>query len=152
LAGLTSEATYLQTGFFFYSQMTEAANRLVPDGGKVLLLFEARAYYFEPAVIQDNLLTNWALLAPYTQRHDDCLASSDISHVLVSDAAVRYYARRGMDPRLLRLEDLRSFATRCLSVVHRGRGFTILTLNPSGPTAEAPIGGAPARLSDFAPN
>ncbi len=152
LAGLTSEASYLRTGFFFYSQMTEAANRVVPDGGKVLLLFEARGYYFEPAVIQDNLLTNWALLAPYTKRHEDCLVSSDISHVLVSDAAVRYYARRGMDPRLLGLEDLSSFAARCLSVVHRGRGFTILMLNPSGPVSEAPTRGTPVQPSGSAPN
>ncbi len=144
LAGLTSRATYLQTGFFFYSQMTEAANQVVPGDGKVLLLFEARGYYFEPAVIQDNLLTNWALLAPYTKLHDDCLASSDISHFLVSDAAVRYYARRGMDPRLLRLDDLGAFATRCLSVVHRGRGFTILKVNSSGPTSVAPKANVPA--------
>ncbi len=138
LVGLTSRATYLQTGFFFYSQMTEAANQVVPDDGKVLLLFEARGYYFEPAVIQDNLLTNWALLAPYTKLHDDCLASSDISHFLVSDAAVRYYARRGMDPRLLRLEDLGAFAARCLAVVHRGRGFTILEVTSSAPVSESP--------------
>lgn len=145
LAGWISRATYMQTGFFFYSQMTAAANQVVPDDGKVLLLFEARGYYFEPPVIQDNLLTNWALLAPYTIVHDDCLASSEISHFLVSDAAVRYYARRGMDPRLLRLEDLGAFAARCLTVVHRGRGFTILKVNPSGPVSGSPDAEAAAQ-------
>ncbi len=131
-AGVTSEQSYLQGGFFFYSQMTQAVNQMVPEQGKVLLLFEARAYYFEPDVIQDNLLTNWALLAPYATQRDDCLNSSGISHFLVSDAAVRYYARRGTDPRLLALDDLRAFAGRCLSLVHRGRGFTILRVDPSG--------------------
>lgn len=144
LAGLTSKEAYLQTGFFFYSQMTQAVNRVVPHSGKVLLLFEARGYYFEPAVIQDNLLTNWPLLAPYTRAHDDCLTSSDITHFVVSEAAIRYYARRGTDPGLLGLDDLNSFAARCLSVAHRGRGFTILKVNSSDPVSESGNRDAPA--------
>lgn len=147
LAGLTSKEEYLQTGFFFYSQMTRAVNRLVPLSGKVLLLFEGRGYYFQPAVIPDNVLTNWPLLAPYTRAHHDCLASSDITHFLVSDAAIRYYAQRGTDPRVLGLDDLSAFAVRCLSVVHRGRGFTILKVNSSGraPVSPTNIPAEPSR-------
>jgi hypothetical protein len=61
---------------------------------------------------------------------ETCLETMGITHVLVNDLAVRYYVGRGMDPQLLRLDSLPQFARRCLTVIHRGRGFTLLRLNP----------------------
>ncbi len=100
-AGVTSEREYLNTGYSYYGQLTQAVNQRVPADGKVLLLFEARGYYFEPAVIQDNMLTNWPLLAPKAISSEDCLSSTGITHILVSDLAIRYYVRRGTDPQVL---------------------------------------------------
>jgi hypothetical protein len=140
LVGATSQREYLQTGFYLYSQLVQATNERVPPDGKVLLLFEARGYYFEPAVIQDNVLTNWPFLAPKTVEDSGCLRSTGITHVLFNGLAVRYYASRGTDPRVFRFDLLNEFAARCLAVVHRGRGFTLLRLlpEPRPPPESAP--------------
>ena len=130
LTGATSQQVYLETGYNLYYQVLQAANSLVPSDGKLLLLYEARGFYFEPEVIQDNAISNWTLLAPMAISSETCLETMGITHVLVNDLAVRYYVGRGMDPRLLRLDSLPQFAERCLTVIHRGRGFTLLRLNP----------------------
>lgn len=135
-AGVTSEREYLDTGYSYYSQLTEAVNQRVPGDAKVLLLFEARGYYFEPAVIQDNMLTNWPLLAPKAIGSEDCLSSTGITHILVSDLAVRYYVRRGTDPQVLGSDLFPVFATQCLAPFYQGRGFRILELR-AGPEVEA---------------
>jgi hypothetical protein len=129
LTGATSLQRYLETGYNLHFQVLQAANNLVPPDGKLLLLYEARGFYFEPEVIQDNNISNWTLLAPMMSSSENCLETTGITHVLVNDLAVRYYVRRGMDPRLLRLDSLPQFARRCLTVIHRGQGFTLLRLN-----------------------
>ena len=130
LTGATSQQVYLETGYNLHYQVLQAANSLVPSDGKLLLLYEARGFYFEPEVIQDNAISNWTLLAPMAISSETCLETMGITHVLVNDLAVRYYVGRGMDPQLLRLDSLPQFARRCLTVIHRGRGFTLLRLNP----------------------
>jgi len=130
LTGATSQQVYLETGYNLHYQVLQAANSLVPSDGKLLLLYEGRGFYFEREVIQDNALSNWTLLAPMMSGSETCLDTTGITHVLVNDLAVRYYVRRGMDPRLLRLDSLSQFARRCLTVIHRGQGFTLLRLNP----------------------
>ncbi len=129
LTGSTSQQSYLETGYNLYYRVLQAANNLVPPDGKLLLLYEARGFYFEPEVVQDNAISNWTLLAPAVSSSETCLETTGITHVLVNDLAVRYYVRRGMDPRLLRLELLPRFASRCLTVIYRGRGFTVLRIN-----------------------
>jgi len=131
LAGATSQQEYLETGFYLYSQLLGTTNSLVPSDGKVLLLFEARGYYFKPQVIQDNMITNWTLLAPKLGESDTCLETTDISHVLVNDLAVGYYVRRGTDPQSLQINSLPDFARRCLTMIHRGQGFILFSLTPS---------------------
>jgi hypothetical protein len=140
LVGATSQAEYLDTGFTFYSRLVRATNERVPPDGKVLLLFEARGYYFEPAVIQDNVLTNWPLLAPKAVADPECLRSTGITHVLFSGIALRYYALRGTDPAVFRIDLLNEFAARCLAVVQQGGGFTLLRLlaEPRPPAGREP--------------
>ena len=135
LTGATSQQVYLETGYNLHYQLLQAANSLVPSDGKLLLLYEARGFHFEPEVIQDNAISNWTLLAPMMSSSETCLETTGITHVLVNDLAVRYYVRRGMDPRLLGLDSLPQFASRCLTVIHRGQGFTLLRLDP-GPRPE----------------
>jgi hypothetical protein len=127
-AGTVSENRYLETGFTYYYRLTEATNRLVPENARVLLLFEARGYYFEPQVIQDNVLTNWAFLAPLAEADTGCLEGSGITHVVVSDLAARYYILRGTEPQTLGIDSFPAFVQRCLTPVYRERGFTILRL------------------------
>jgi len=129
LTGATSTQEYLATGYSLHYQVLQAANNLVPADGKLLLFYEARGFYFEPEVIQDNAITNWTLLEPLMRNSESCLESTGVTHVLVNDLAVRYYVRRGMNPELLRLDSLPEFARRCLTVIHRGQGFTLLRLN-----------------------
>lgn len=132
---------YLGRGFAYYRSLTNVVNSSVPDTGKVLLLFEARGYYFEPDVIQDNLLTNWPLLseAPI----EDCLDSVGVTHVMASTLAVRYYALRGMDPGLLKLEKFPDFAARCLETVYRGGGFVLYRVRDGSAAPHAEAEGEP---------
>lgn len=142
-AGVTSEREYLDTGYSYYSQLTQAVNQRVPGDGKVLLLFEARGYYFEPAVIQDNMLTNWPLLAPKAIGSPDCLSSTGITHILVSDLAIRYYVRRGTDPQVLGSDLFPVFAQQCLAPFYQGPGFRILEVRarPEARTEPSPARG-----------
>lgn len=125
VAGSTSGQEYLTGGFAYYANMVQAVNDRVPPDGKVLLFFEARGFYFEPEVIQDNVLTNWPLLAARTAEPGSCLGSSGITHILAANAAVNYYIRRGANPELFRGDLFPAFADRCLEPVHRGRGFIL---------------------------
>ncbi len=124
-AGLKSQREYLDRGFTFYSKVTQAVNRSVPADARVLMLFEARGYYFEPEVIQDNELTNWVLLAPHVAQARDCLSSSGISHILVNHLAIRYYALRGTNLQKLKWEQFPHFAERCLVRYIEGPGMTV---------------------------
>lgn len=124
--GTVSRDQYLARGFAFYRAMTNAVNEEVPADGKVLLLFEARGLYFKPAVLQDNLLTNWPFLAHVGSR--SCLAPVGVTHVLVSLLAVRYYTLRGTDPNLFDLNLFPKFAQRCLRPVHRQSGFILYSV------------------------
>ena len=127
-AGVTSARDYLVRGFGYYVRLADAVNINVPEDGKVLLLFEARGYYFEPDVIQDNRLTNWPLLAPATLTEGDCLASTGITHVLVSTLAMQYYVLRGADPAIFRWELFEPFAERCLIPSYQERNFVLFRL------------------------
>ena len=132
LTGMTAEQEYLEGGFTFYNRMTSAVNRWVPADGKIVMLFEARGFYFEPTVIQDNVLTNWALLAPYALADRTCLRTTGITHVLVSHLSLRYYVLRGADLRLVGWHHFPHFADRCLVPFYQGRGFTVYRLRSEG--------------------
>jgi hypothetical protein len=136
LVGATSQQQYLATGYNFYSRMADATNERIPEDAKVLMLFEARGWFFEPEVVQDNILTNWALLAPYANGDTTCLGSTGISHLLLSELALRYYVNRGTDPSVLAWEQFQVFAERCLELTYREPGFALLrlkTISNSGP-------------------
>ncbi len=139
LAGVTSQNQYLETGFYLYSQLVQATNTLVPRDGKVLMLFEARGYYFKPQVIQDNAITNWALLAPKVTEDGSCLEGTNITHILLNDLAVRYYVSRGTSPQTLGINAFPDFAERCLTLLLDGRGFIIFSLKSESSGSADPI-------------
>lgn len=121
--GSVSSQTYLQRGFGFYAGLAGLLNTQVPAEGRVLLLWEARAFYLVPDVLPDNVLTNWPLLAPWVEGTGRCLEGTGITHVLASTGAARYYEARGANPERLDLDGFRDFADRCLIPMNVGAGF-----------------------------
>jgi hypothetical protein len=94
-------------------------NQNLPPTSRILMLFEARGYYFHVPVIQDNVLTNWPLMAARASNLD-CLAGSGITHVLVNVGGMNYYLQRGLNPSTLRWDLFKKFADQCLISVFQG--------------------------------
>jgi hypothetical protein len=118
LAGFASRNDYLLNGVlprasYPYANVVYYVNRHIPPGDKVLFLFEARGFYFDVPVIQDNLLTNWPLLASRASSLH-CLESTGISHVLINRGALNYYLMRGLDPGTVQWDTFRQFEEECL--------------------------------------
>jgi hypothetical protein len=95
-----------------------------PDSARILMLWDARGYYFTRTVLQDNLLTNWPLLHGIgaTER---CLAGTGITHVMVNHQAPRYYEQRGVRMSELSWDAFPAFAQKCLEPMVVGSAFGI---------------------------
>ena len=129
VTGKISSESYIRRNPFplgnpAYGEMVYYVNRNLPKESRVLLIYEARGYYFNVPVIQDNVLTNWPLLAR-TEAAAKCLRSSGISHLIVGVGALEYYVSRGMDPQVLQWDAFQEFSRRCLTTVHYGGGFIL---------------------------
>jgi hypothetical protein len=127
--GAVSQQEYLQHNDFPASphalmDVVFYANRQLPQESRILLLLEARGYYFERPVLQDNVLTNWSFLAARGEALE-CLRAAKISHVLVNTGVLRYYVRRGLDPHILQWESFEPFAQRCLIPVYTNDAYTL---------------------------
>jgi hypothetical protein len=94
------------------------------------MLFEARGLYFNREVLQDNLLTNLALLQGIGAT-DRCLAGTGITHVLVNEQAPGYYARRGASLSALGWDRFPEFAARCLQPVGAVRSAVLYRVRSS---------------------
>lgn len=129
--GLVSRAEFLSDprnpDMLFYSRMFPAVNEELPDGSRTLMLFEGRGLYFDREVLQDNRLTNWALLAPYA-RDVRCLEGTDITHILVAVSSLGYYVDRGLNPAELSWPQFQELAARCTEVVYQDPGYVLLEL------------------------
>lgn len=106
-------ATHLDPGVRTLVPVVRFVNQRLPEGSRILMLYEARGFYFRRPVIEDTWVTNWPLLAHRLPR-DRCLEQAGISHLLVNYGAVSYYLRRGVDPRLFQWQAFTDFADRCL--------------------------------------
>jgi hypothetical protein len=96
----------------------------VTDREKILLLFDGRGYYFDVPVVQDVVLRNWAYLrsAPH---QPNCLQGLGVTHVLVNDAAINYFRRRGARLETLGWDEFAEFQARCLEPEHEETGFRV---------------------------
>jgi 4-amino-4-deoxy-L-arabinose transferase-like glycosyltransferase len=105
--------------------------RLVPENGKVLMLWEARGAPFGREVLIDVMLSNWSYVAQ-SGKLEDCLAGSGITHILAGSGSVEYYVGRGADPRVFMLDRFVPFRERCL-VNHAvvGPGFHLFAVQPA---------------------
>jgi hypothetical protein len=99
-----------------YLQLVRMANGELAADSRILMLFDARGYYFEPEVLQDNLSTNWPLVASVLDEHD-CLESLGVTHVLLGLGSLRYYVTGGLDLERVRWSAFQRFAGRCLEPV-----------------------------------
>ncbi|MEE8252220.1 MAG: glycosyltransferase family 39 protein, partial [Gemmatimonadales bacterium] len=131
LIGASSAEEYLDTHLDIsvqaYASLVRFVNGEVPEGSRILMLFEARGYYFKPSVVEDVKVTNWPLLAPQLAP-TDCLAEAGFSHVLVNVGAVDYYARGGLDLEVIQWAALQQFAQRCLAPIYRAPGFVLFVV------------------------
>ena len=118
LAGVESRSEYLSErrnpALVTRAGLTDFGERPVPEDARVLLMFEAREYYFTVPALQDPVLTNWALLRPVLS-NGRCLEGTGITPVLVGTAVLEYYLRRGLDPETVGWPSFRDFAARCLT-------------------------------------
>jgi hypothetical protein len=114
-----------------YAAARLTAERTPPDA-RILMLFEARGYYFERDVLQDNLLTNWVILDRIgaTER---CLAGTGITHVLLNSQTPSYYRSRGVDLAQLGWDRFPAFTSRCLDLVGTTRGQVLFRVRDTAP-------------------
>jgi len=106
-------------------------NQAAPADAKMLMLFDARGFYWERTTIQDNVLTNWPLLVG-TGATDRCLAGTGITHVYVNQAIASYYRYRGLDLALLSWDRFPEFAGRCLELITRTGGVEVYRVRAGG--------------------
>jgi hypothetical protein len=125
-AGVTSRSEYLAShfdaGVQVYAPVVEFVNDSIPDESRVLMLFEARGYYFAPHVLQDNRVTNWPLLAT-TVADDACLDTDAFTHVLLATGSMAYYQQRGLAADVVQEAKLQDYARRCWQLIYQGPGF-----------------------------
>ncbi len=128
LFGVTSATEYMaghvDPGVRVYAPLVQFVNNEVPEESRILMLFEARGYYFKPTVLQDNRVTNWPLLAS-TSVPDACLESTEVTHVLLAIGSLNYYVRRGLDLDVVREAALQQFAQQCLAPVYQTPGYVL---------------------------
>lgn len=126
--GTLTDRAYLasapEPGFPPLYAMSRYVNEHLEPRSRILMLFEARGWYFRRTVLQDNNLTNWPLLTPLLDR-DPCLASTGITHVLVNAGVRFFYERRGLDPTVVRWPEFPRFERRCLRRVVEEGGFVL---------------------------
>jgi hypothetical protein len=129
LAGLSSRNEYLLKGAWpgtgpAYANVVSYVNRHISSGDKVLFLFEARGFYFDVPIIQDNLITNWPLLASRVSSLK-CLESTGISHVLLNRSTLNYYLIRGLDLATVQWDTFRQFEKDCLVAVLKESDYVL---------------------------
>jgi hypothetical protein len=127
LTGASSSQEYLGNNIPPYADNVAFVNQHAPKDSHILMLFDARGYYFHRRVIEDSVVTNWALLAPKTSG-GDCLRGAGITHVLINWSSVMYYVERGADARIFQFPALREFAQRCLTRLHEHGGLAFYEL------------------------
>lgn len=122
LSGVATLEEYLLTQPL--GGVTPQVSRELPRESRVLMLFEARGYYFNVPVLQDNYLMNWWFLLK-TDLPLRCLESSGITHVLINTGALDNYFRGGIDKEILGVDALNAFASRCLVPILEGPGYVL---------------------------
>lgn len=131
LAGVTSPREFALARPFESTLPRVAADvdELLPDGSRLLLLFEPRGYAFGEAALQDSQMNHWPLvaLAPVEL---GCLEQAGVTHVLVNMNTLQYRLDQGVDPEVVGWPAFSDFADRCLRSLYSRDGFTLFEIHP----------------------
>jgi hypothetical protein len=126
--GLISSAKYMQTykigGIRNLSFMLDYVNNNLPADSVILMLFEARSFYFRPQTIQDIRNSSWPVLSEGLTA-DKCLPLLSVTHVLINQGTLNYYTTRGSKFSPASLEELRGFTDQCLELIHETRAHRL---------------------------
>ncbi len=98
------------------------ANAHLNEDELILLLFEARGYYFDVPVIQDNKTANWEYVKS-SGAAMSCLAGTGISHVLLRRGAFGFFVDRGIAQSVAVQTEISKFANRCLVPIYTTKNF-----------------------------
>jgi hypothetical protein len=104
--------------------MLDYVNKNLPAESVILMLFEARSFYFRPQTIQDIGNTSWPVLSEGLAA-DKCLQRLSVTHVLINQGTLNYYTTRGSTFSPAGLEALRSFTDQCLELIHETRAHRL---------------------------
>jgi hypothetical protein len=110
-------------------EIAAAAKRRVAEGGRILMLYDARGLPFERTVYQDNAAIAWPLLAR-SGHAEECLRSFAFSHVLLSKGPVLFYLSRGSAIPEVTDGGLQRFIRACLEVEEEVGGLTLYRIRP----------------------
>ena len=102
------------------SLMSDYVNKSLPANSVLLMLFEARSFYFRPLVIQDIMNSNWPLLSNVL-KPSECLRGVNVTHVLENQGTLNYFAKRDSEFSPESLNALQHFKDQCLELVHETR-------------------------------
>jgi hypothetical protein len=126
--GLISSANYMQKykigGIRNLSFMLDYVNKNLPADSVILMLFEARSFYFRPQTIQDIRNSSWPVLSEGLAA-DKCLQRLNVTHVLINQGTLNYYTTRGSKFSPASLEALRGFTDQCLELIHETRAHRL---------------------------
>ena len=119
--GMKSSAEYMQKykigGIRNLSSMLDYVNKNLPSDSVILMLFEARSFYFRPRVIQDVRNITWPVLSSVLTSAE-CLERLNVTHVLVNQGTMNYWAERGSKFSPKSLKALQRITDQCLELVH----------------------------------
>lgn len=127
LLGFTSRQDFVKAWTGEYADAVAFVNERLPRESRVLMLFEARGYYFRVPVVQDNGIVNWPMLSAKATA-PDCLRSVGITHVLINQGALGYYRRKGVAVNALRWDALQPFAEACLVPIYSAGGIAVFRI------------------------
>ena len=126
--GMISSAKYMQKykmgGIYDFSSIVDSINKNLPTNSVILMLFEARSFYFRPQTIQDIRNSNWPVLSNVLTP-DKCLQGLSGTHVLVNHGALDYFAKRGSKFSPAGLNALRRYTDQCLELVYENQAHRL---------------------------
>ena len=130
--GMISSIKYMQKyemgGIHDFSLMVDYINKNLPTDSLILMLFEARSFYFRPQVIQDVRNSSWAVLSNLLTP-DKCLQRLSVTHVLVNYGVLNYFAKRGSKFSPTGLNSLQRYTDQCLELVHETQWLRLYRVN-----------------------
>jgi hypothetical protein len=108
--------------------VVEWVNARTETDARVILLFDARGFYFDRDVREDINIRNWALLAPFAHA-PGCLSDLGVSYIVVNDASRRYFQRRGVSMQLLQWSKFDEYRRECLTLRYEYGGMQVYGMN-----------------------